>query len=91
MPEDERDEDDVVETGEGDAGGPEGLDPEAARERWNSRRPRPEGTFDELQRRIGSQRRRGGPDLHAETEEREDLEDELESLEPTEPEDEDEG
>jgi hypothetical protein len=89
MPEDERDQDDV-ETGEGSAGEPETLDPEAARGRWNSRVARPESEFDERQRRIGSRRRRGGPDLHAETEAREDLEDDAVSLDPTEPEDEDE-
>jgi hypothetical protein len=45
---DER-EDDDVESGGGSAGEPEALDPEAARERWSSRRGQPKSKFDELQ------------------------------------------
>ncbi len=88
MPEDERADD--VETGEGTAGAPETLDPEAARERWSSRRPRPDSEFDERQRRIGARRRLGGPDLHAETEARDDLEEDADGPDPTELEDENE-
>jgi hypothetical protein len=90
MPEDER-QNDGVETGEGSAGEPEMLDPEAARERWSSRRPIPDSELDERQRRIGARRRRGGPDLHAETEARDDLEGDAGGPDPTEPEPEDEG
>ena len=52
MSEDER-EDDDVESGEGSAGEPEELDPEAAGERWRSRRAQPTSKFDELQARMG--------------------------------------
>jgi hypothetical protein len=91
MPEDER-QDDGVETGEGSAGAPETLDSEAARDRWSSRRPIPDSELDERQRRIGARRRHGGPDLHAETEARDDLEDDAGGgSDPTEPEPEDEG
>jgi hypothetical protein len=61
MPEDNRVEDDDIEAGEGSTGEPSMLDPDAARERWLSRRPQPEESFEERQRRIGSTRRKGGP------------------------------
>lgn len=61
MPEDNRVEDDDVDAGEGNAGEASTLDPDAARERWESRRPQPEESFEERQRRIGAKRRKGGP------------------------------
>ncbi len=87
MPEDER-EDDDVETGEGSAGAPETLDPEAARERRNSRRPQPKSIFDERQARIGRRRRRGGPDHPAGGEAQEEERDREGDVPATEPEDE---
>jgi len=87
MPEDER-EDDDVESGEGSAGEPEALDPEAARERWSSRRGQPKSKFDELQARIGSRRRRGGPDHPGEDAAQEDAQDSDDGVPATEPEDE---
>ena len=87
MPEDER-EDDDVESGEGSAGEPEALDPDAARERWSSRRGQPKSKFDELQARIGSRRRRGGPDHSAGDAAQDDAQDGEDGVPATEPEDE---
>ncbi len=89
MPEEER-EDDDIETGEGSAE-PNTLDADAARERWETREPQSKDRLDERQRRIGARRRPGGPDLHGETEARDDLDQDTGGVDPTEPEDEDEG
>jgi hypothetical protein len=88
MPEDNRNENDVVETGEGNAGEPDSLDAEAARARWDTRERQPKSIFRDLQDKIGRRRRRGGPDLHGETEAREGVqEDKGEAVDPTEPDD----
>jgi hypothetical protein len=89
MPEDNRVEDDDVETGEGSAGTPESLDPQTARSRWESRQPQPEERFEERQRRIGSTRRRGGPQHPDEGPAREDAQEDAADVPATEPDGED--
>lgn len=68
----------VDETGEASAGEAQEKGPEAAEQ--EERRP----DLDERQEKIGARRRRGGPDLHAETEERAEQEEQVPEIEETE-------
>jgi len=82
-------EDEVVESGEGSAGEPEELDAEAAAQRSEDLGLVPKHELDERQEKLGTTRRRGGPDLHTETRSRDEAVEEAPDVEPTETEEED--
>jgi hypothetical protein len=75
-----------IETGEGSAGEPKHLDPETAAARAEAFGPESQEELDKRQERLRRTRRRGGPDLDAETEAGED--EDVPDVEPTEPDEE---
>jgi hypothetical protein len=79
---------DVIETGGGSAGEAQELDPETAAMRADDLGLESQHALDERQERLRSTRRRGGPDLDAETEARDEADESVPDVEPTEPEEE---
>ena len=74
-------EEESLEVGEGYAGEAQAASEQGA---FSEEAPMSEEEFDELQERFGVKRRRGGPDLHAETLAREEADEEVPDVEPTE-------
>ena len=79
-------EDEAVEVGEGSAGEAKESTEEAGAE--EERPPISRNALDERQEKFRTTRRQGGPDLHAETEARDEAVEDVPDVEPTEPEDE---
>jgi hypothetical protein len=81
---DSRSADEVVEVGQGSAGEAQELDEQAAARRSEQLGTRPKHLLDERQEKIRDTRRRGGPDLQAETEARAEAVEAVPNVEPTE-------